>query len=124
MSERVVPSRLSRFASARFAGMLLAAAALTLAAPLSALADNDHHGHGRSHGKHHGKHYAKHQGHGQVYYAPVPLYYAGRPCPPPRYVHAYRYHPVAVPVAVPVPIPVPRHSNVLVRVGVDWGFGF
>jgi len=98
--------------------MVLAAAALSLAAPLSALADNDHHGHGRSHGKHYGKHYGKHGGNYDGYYAP-PVYYGPPPCARPR---VYNYYPAAV--AVPVPIPVTRGPNVVVHIGADWVLGF
>lgn len=116
MSERFVPSRLA----------LIAAAALLVSAPLSARADNDHHGGGRSHGKHYGKHYDKHYGkHGgnhYGYYAP-PVYYGPPPCAHPR---VYNYYPAAVPVPFPVPVPIPvtRGPNVVVHVGADWVLGF
>jgi len=126
MSEQNVPSRFSRIAA-----VALGVAALSLVLAPAAHADGDHHG--KRHGKHSGNYYEEDDDYG--YYGPPPVYYGGPPpCRGPKHVKVYNYYPV--PVAVPVVVPVqvqaypayPTYpssgSNVLVRVGVDWVFGF
>lgn len=129
MSEQHVPSRISRIAV-----LSLGFAALSLAAATSAQADGKHHG--KRHENHSGNYYQSDDG----YYGPPPVYYGGPPpCRGPKRVRVYNnYYPVPVPVAVPVyPVyqaypeypaypqeyPV-SNSRPVIRIGVDWVFGF
>ena len=137
MSEPNVPSRRSRLAV-----IALGVAALSLALPMSARADENHHG--KRHGNHSRGYYQSEDGNYQGgdgyyendhgYYGPPPVYYGGpRPCRGPKHVRVYNnYYPVAVPVAVPVyaypayPSYPPRYrsGNGVVHIGVDWDIDF
>jgi len=105
--------------------------------PLTAQADNDDRG--EHHGKHRGNQHGDRGGYGSEYgyYGPPPAYYGGPPpCRGPKRVKVYNnYYPVPVPVAVPVYPAYPQYpdypqqypssgSNAVVRIGVDWIFGF
>ncbi len=128
MSKQNRTSRLSRIAAAA-----LGVAALSLIVAPAAHADGGKHG--KRHGKHSGSYYQDDDDHGG-YYGPPPVYYGGPPpCRGPKKVKVYSYYPV--PVGVPVAVPVPVYpaypaypaypvsgSGGVVRVGVDWVFGF
>jgi hypothetical protein len=120
MSEQNVPSRCSRIAI-----VALGIAALSLALPLPAQADEKHHG--KRHRNHSESYYQSDDG----YYGPPPVYYGGPPpCRGPKKVRVYNhYYPVPVPVAVPVYPAYPQQypasgSNAVIRIGVDWVFDF
>jgi hypothetical protein len=105
------PKTSARFS--RIAAIAIGVAALSLALPLSALAD------GKNHGPRHGKH-ARHYSHGYGYYGPPPVYYRGGPppCRGPRKVKAYGYY--QAPVYYAPARPIVRVSPV--RVNVVFGF--
>ena len=123
MSEQHVPSRISRIAV-----LALGFAVLSLALAPSAQADGKNHG--KRHANHSGNYYQGDDG----YYGPPTVYYGGPPpCRGPKKVIVYNnYYPVPVPVAVPAYSVYPAYpqqypvsnSNAVVRIGVDWVFGF
>jgi hypothetical protein len=115
----------------------LGVAALSLALPMSARADGNHHG--KRHGNHSGGYYQSEDGNYQGddgYYENDHGYYGPPPCRGPKHVRVYNnYYPVAVPVAVPVyaypaypayPNYPPRYPsrNGVVHIGVDWDIDF
>ena len=124
MTEPTVSSRRSRLAL-----VALGIAALSMTLPSLAHADGNHHD--KRH-RNHSRHYNQSD---DGHYGPPPAYFWGaRPWRGPKRVKVYNhYYPVPVPVAVPVYPAYPQaypqdydayDSRPVIRIGVDWVFGF
>jgi len=124
MTETIVSSRRSRLAL-----VALGVAALSMALPSLAHADGNHHD--KRH-RNHSRHYNQSD---DGHYGPPPAYFwGGNPWRGPKRVKVYNhYYPVPVPVAVPVYPAYPQaypqdydayDSRPVIRIGVDWVFGF